>query len=95
VNTNKYLLDNQIIEKSGKLGGGKVLSDNVKTGKFRKADLRNIRTIDINSEKAKLITTHVRDSYEWVRKDKVVTHLQIKDPEEFWKTSKFCVIEIK
>jgi chromosome segregation ATPase len=95
VNTNKYLVENEIIEKSGKLGGGKVLSDNVKTGKFKQADLRNIRTIAINSEKAKLITTHDRNSYEWVRKDKIITHLQIKEPEEFWKTSKFCVIEIK
>jgi DNA repair exonuclease SbcCD ATPase subunit len=95
VNTNKYLEENGILEKSGKLGGGKVLSDNVATGKFKQADLRNISTININSDKAKLITTHDKDSYEFVKKDKVITHLQIKDQAEFWKTSKFCVIEIK
>jgi chromosome segregation ATPase len=95
VNTNKYLEDNQIIEKSGKLGGGKILSENAQTGKFTKADLREIRSIGVNSDKVKLITTHDKDSYELVKKDKIITHLQIKDPELFWKASKFCVIEIK
>lgn len=94
VGTNKYLQENEIIEKSG-VFGGKVLSDKVKTSKFTKADLRNLRTIKINSEKAKLITVHDEESFELVKKDKEITHLQIKSPEAFWKASKFCVIEIK
>jgi len=95
VGTKKYLLDNEIIEKSGMLGSSRKLSDKAGTGMFTKADMRDLTIIEINSEKADLITTHAEGSYEFQKEGKVILTLQINDPEEFWKASKFCVVETK
>jgi chromosome segregation ATPase len=95
VGTKKYLLDNEIIEKSGMLGSSRKLSDKAGTGLFTKADLRDLTIIEINSEKAGLLTIHAEGSYELQKEGKVITALRINDPQEFWKASKFCVVETK
>lgn len=95
VGTSKYLKDNGFIEKTGMLGSTKVLSSRAGTGMFTQGDMRELSDIVVNSEKATLITVHPEGSYEWIREDKVITSLKINDPVEFWKTSKFCVVETK
>jgi predicted RNase H-like nuclease (RuvC/YqgF family) len=93
--TSKYLIENGIIEKTGLLGSSKKLSDKVNAGLFTKADMRSLTTIELNCEKATLITIHPRESYEFIQEDKVITFLKINNAEEFWKTSKYCVVETK
>jgi chromosome segregation ATPase len=95
VGTTKYLKDNEIIEKTGFLGSAKKLNDQAETGLFTMGDKRELTSININSEKADLITTHPDGSYEFVTEGKVITSLTINNPELFWKASNYCVIETK
>lgn len=95
VGTSKYLKDNEIIEKTGMLRSSKQLNDQVKTGLFTEGDQRSLNAIPVNSDKATLITIHPEGSYELIKEGKVITSLNILKPDEFWKTSRFCVIETK
>lgn len=94
VGTKKYLMDNGIIEKSGKfLSNTKQVNPLVEAKLLTKADLRVITEVNVNSSKAVLVTVHPEGSYEWVMDGKLFVSLKILDPSEFWKVSKYLVIE--
>jgi chromosome segregation ATPase len=95
VGTKKYLKDNEIIENTGFLGSSKKLNDKLQTGLFTEADMRKLNSIEINSAKAALITIHPEGSYEFIKEGEVFISLKIVNPEEFWKGSKFCVLETR
>ena len=95
IGTTKYLKDNEIIERTGFLGTVKQLNDKVETGLFTAADMRELTAIAISSEKAGLVTVHPEGSYEFIQEGKVITSLNIINPREFWKASRFCVVETK
>ena len=94
VGTKKHLLDNGIIEKSGKfLSNAKQVNPLVEAKLLTKADLRVLSEISVNSSKALLITVHPEGSFEWVMDGKLFVSLKILNPAEFWKVSKYLVIE--
>lgn len=71
----------------------------VKNG-IQKDDLHKInkftyRTIPVFSKKAKLITKHHPDSYQWVTSKVGVEYLYITNPSLFWQGSNFLVISTK
>jgi hypothetical protein len=87
-----------ISKEGGFLGLGKKeslhpdVSDNV----FTQVNIRETKSIPVNSKSAKLITEHPSSSYELVRdKDNKIASIDIKDPDQFWKISKYAVVEIK
>jgi hypothetical protein len=54
-----------------------------------------MKTIPVNCKNAKLITEHPSGSYEMIREnEKQIAYIAIKDPEEFWKISKYAVVEL-
>jgi hypothetical protein len=63
---------------------------------FTRIDITQFNSIPVNSKSAKLITDHPANSYEFVKdKDKKIVSLDIKNPAEFWRLSKYAVVEIK
>ncbi|NTU65546.1 MAG: hypothetical protein HGB05_19635, partial [Chloroflexi bacterium] len=62
---------------------------------FTQVDITEVKSIPVNTKDAKLITEHPSESYEFIRegKDKIAS-LEIKDPAEFWKISKYAVVEL-
>lgn len=63
---------------------------------FKQVDITEVKSIPVNSKNAKLITYHPSTSYELVRdKDNKVASIDIKDPDQFWKVSKYAVVELK
>ena len=63
---------------------------------FTQVNIRDLKSIPVNSKSAKLITEHPTSSYELVRdKDNKIASIDIKDPDQFWKISKYAVVEIK
>jgi hypothetical protein len=58
-------------------------------------DIREIKTIPIASKTAKIITEHPDDSYELVMEDGLISALVIENPDEFWRISKYAVIETR
>ena len=77
------------------LGKNKELKENFPDSLFSQVDITVIKTIPVNSKGAKLITEHPAGSYEMVHetKDKIA-YIAITNPNEFWKISKYAVVEL-
>lgn len=77
------------------LGKTKSLTGNFPDNSFVQIDLTVTKSISLNSKSAKLISEHPAGSYEFVRdNDKRIISIEIKDPDLFWKISKYAVVEI-
>lgn len=98
VGTQKELIASGIITKEGGfigIGRSTKLDENIDVEKFTKINIKEFSEVDLYAKKAKLITTHLQGSYEWIGDDKKVDKLVIKSAEDFWKASKFLVIEVQ
>jgi chromosome segregation ATPase len=96
VGTKKNLTDEGIVERDGRfLSGGRILAHEINIGRFVQADRRELQEVPVNSEKATLITPHPENSYRFNRNGKVILNLEIINPTDFWKTSRFLVIQTK
>jgi len=77
------------------LGKTKTLAASFRDSSFRQIDITVTKSIPINSKNAKLISDHPVNSYEFIRdKDKKIVSMEITDPAQFWKISKYAVLEI-
>jgi uncharacterized coiled-coil protein SlyX len=96
--TFKELKDKGIISKDRSfLGIGKKgsLVPDLPEGLFSKIDITETKMIPVHSKDAKLITKHPSASYAMVPEEgKKIAYIEIKDPEAFWKISKYAVVEI-
>lgn len=81
----------------GFLGLGRTteLQENFDPEYFTDLNIQETKTIPIHSKKAMIITEHPDSSYTMVKQDGQIAYLQINNPEEFWKISKYAVIEVK
>lgn len=77
------------------LVNGRVLQSNFNKNYFTKIDIRNIKEIKLYSKSAKLLTTHPSSSYSLTRDANKQYVLHISNPEIFWSTSKYLVIQVK
>ena len=87
-----------VSKEGGFLGIGKKeqLHQDFSDSLFKQVDITEIKRIPVNSKGAKLITDHPTSSYTLVRdKDNKIASIEIKNPDEFWKISKYAVVEIK
>jgi hypothetical protein len=96
--TYKELKTKGIISKEGGfLGLGKTgtISRDFNDTLFSKVDVRETKTIAVNSRDVKLITKHPSNSYTVVHEGKnKVSRIDINDPENFWKVSRYAVVEV-
>jgi uncharacterized coiled-coil protein SlyX len=86
-----------LTKEGGFIGLGKTesLTGNFSDNLFVQIDITETKSISVNSKSAKLISEHPAGSYEFIRdKDKKIESLEIKDPTQFWKISKYAVVEI-
>lgn len=86
-----------LTREGGFLGIGKhsELKNNLNNSYFTKLDQRNTLSFPIFSKKAKVITEHPDSSYRFVYQDNLIAYLEIENPNEFWKVSKYAVVEVK
>jgi hypothetical protein len=85
-----------LTKEGGFIGLGKTesLTGNFPEDAFVQVDITALKSIEINSKSAKLISEHPAGSYELVlNKDKHVVSIDIKDPTQFWRISKYAVVE--
>ncbi len=87
--TKKELKEQHII------GGGKVMTGNFNKNYFTKVDIRDVSEIKLMSKSAKLLTTHPSSSYTLVRDANKQYTLRITNPQIFWSTSKYLVVQVK
>lgn len=77
------------------LGKTKTLAGNFPEGSFVQIDVSVIKSIPVNAKNVKLMSEHPADSYQIMRdKDKRAVSIDISDPANFWKVSKYAVIEL-
>ena len=87
-----------VSKEGGFLGLGKkeLLKADFADSLFTQVNITELKTIPVNSKVAKLITDHPAGSYEMIRgDDNKISSIEIKDPEQFWKISRYAVVEIK
>lgn len=96
--TFKDLRDRGILSKEGGflgIGRKEAIIEDFSDTLFAQIDITEIKMIPVNAKNAKLITEHPTGSYELIRQDeKTVESIEIKDPEQFWKISKYAVVEL-
>ena len=77
------------------LGKTKTLAGSFPDSSFLQIDITVTKSIPVNSKSAKLISEHPANSYQFIRdKDKKIVSIEITDPVQFWKISKYAVVEI-
>ncbi|MGI6232516.1 MAG: hypothetical protein ACOYJF_06675 [Prevotella sp.] len=87
--TKKELKEQQI------LVSGKVLQGNYNKNYFTKIDIRQKKEIKLYSKSAKLLTSHPASSYTLKQDANKQYVLYINNPQLFWSTSKYLVIQVK
>ncbi len=96
--TYKELEERGVLTKEGGfLGLGKhtSLQENFDDNYFTQLDIRDVKTIPLFTNKAKVVSEHPDSSYTFVEENGVIAYLEIENPDEFWKISKYAVIEVK
>ena len=96
IGTKKELLDKEIIDKTGGLFGSDMkMSEMINPDYFTQSDMRDISKISFEAKKAELVTVHAAGSYQFIEENDKITGLEILNPDEFWKSSRFLVVMIK
>lgn len=76
------------------LGRTKTITGNFSDTVFIQIDITKTKSIPVNSKEAKLISEHPGTSYTFIREGDLIDHIEIKDPAEFWRISKYAVVEL-
>jgi chromosome segregation ATPase len=96
--TLKDLKKKGIISKEGGflgLGRRELVARDFSDNAFQKIDVTETKTIPVNSREAKLITVHPVNSYRMIKEGKGnIASIEIKDPDQFWKVSRYAVVQI-
>lgn len=77
------------------LKSGKVLEQNFNKEYFTKIDIRVDKEIKLYSRDAEMLTSHPAGSYTLQRDANKQYVLRITNPDQFWSTSKYLVIQVK
>ena len=77
------------------LGRNKAIQENFDSQHFTELDIRETKTIPLNAKKVVVISEHPNSSYSLVEENGLIAYLEIKDPQEFWRISKYAVIQVK
>ncbi|MEP7264690.1 MAG: hypothetical protein ABI772_09330 [Bacteroidota bacterium] len=95
IGTYKQLRDKKILAKQGGflgIGKSKAMVPDFNKEAFTQIDYTATSTINLDSKNAKLASTHPSGTYKIERENNKVKSIQITDPENFWKASKYLVV---
>lgn len=87
--TKKELKEQKILD------SGEVLRSNFNKDYFTKIDIRIDKEIKLYSKSAEILTSHPAGSYTLQRDANKQYVLRINDPQTFWSTSKYLVVQVK
>ncbi len=96
--TFKELKENDVLSREGGflgIGKNKTLKRNFNEDYFTELDIRETEIIPLNVKKAEVISKHANNSYRFVYQDDLISYLKIENPDEFWRLTKYAVIEVK
>ncbi len=86
-----------ITQKGGFIGIGKTktINQDINLKNFTKVDIREFKKLETNTDKIELITPHAAGSYKLDNTNPKNIVIEITNPEEFWKSSKYLVIRTR
>ncbi len=93
----KTLREKDIVNKEGGfigLGRVKMINAEASDSLFNLAEKDQLKTLALDSKKAKLITNHAEGSYELVENSNKMLSLNILKPDVFWKDTNYLVVEV-
>lgn len=92
IGTGKELKEHNLMQ-SGFLKKTKIMPENFDQSYFTTGDKRSLRTINIGSRKAKVLTNQPSDSYEIVEGANGMKILKITNTSRFWNQSNFLIVK--
>jgi hypothetical protein len=93
--TYKDLKEKGLIVKEGGLFKKKSLQENLSDKYFTQININEVKTIPVHAKKVQMITEHPKDSYKLIEENGEIAYVEIENPQEFWKISKYAVVEVK
>ena len=93
VGTRKLLKEAEVITRQG-LFCPPIVSSQVEKAPFEDIDIREVKSIPLNSKKAKVLSVHPQDSYALEAGEDGMLSLTVKDENSFWKQTKYLVVMI-
>lgn len=91
--TRKELKEQKIISESGLFANRKVLQSDFNKDYFVKVDARNLNRVPLYAKKARILTTHPKNSYSLEKVDGQYV-IEILDKKAFWSVSNYLVVEV-
>ena len=99
IGTKSELLENGVLTKSGGLiglGKSRKLNSDFNTNYFTFSTKQDLKSIVLGYKSVKLMTPHPSESYKISKNtNELIDSLLIFNVENFWKNSKFLVLEVK
>tara|TARA_B110000285_G_C15122315_1_gene617959 strand:+ start:1971 stop:2846 length:876 start_codon:yes stop_codon:yes gene_type:complete len=98
IGSKSELLDNGVLTKSeGLIGIGKTrkLNSNLNTDYFTYVSKYKFENIPLGYKSVRLMTSHPTNSYKLSNSNEIIDSLIIINQDDFWRNSKFLVIEVK
>lgn len=93
IGSKSELKAHDIIE-TGFLKKTKIMPEDFQRNYFTTADQRSLTSLSLHSKKAKVLTSQPSDSYQIVNDANGMKVLNITNPEKFWSTYKYLVIQV-
>jgi DNA repair exonuclease SbcCD ATPase subunit len=96
--THKQLEEKGLVTRRGGflgMGKTKTLNTDFPQDEFTVIDISSTTTIPVNAKEVELITEHPSGSYKLVPSDSedLVAYIAIENPEEFWKITRYAIVE--
>jgi len=94
----KELEEKGVVAKEGGflgLGKSKVVPAELSDNEFDQISISQTDRIDINAKKVELISNHPAGSYQVVSNDSIVEYIKITQPDNFWKKTRYAVVETR
>ena len=98
IESKSELLDNGVLTKSGGLIGiGKTrkLNSDLNTDYFTYVSKYKFQNIPLGYKTVRLMTAHTTNSYRLSTSNEIIDSLIIINQDDFWRNSKFLVVEVK
>lgn len=88
------LINSKVLSKGGLFRSAKI-SYEAEQSAFVKIDIRNIKDINLNAKKAKVLSVHPTGTYSLESDANGMLVLRISSPKDFWEQTKYLVIQIQ
>lgn len=98
IGSKSELLDNGVLTKSGGLigiGKSRKLNSDLNTDYFTYVSKYKFQNILLGYKSVRLMTSHPTNSYKLSNANEIIDSLIIINQDDFWRNSKFLVIEVK